>query len=137
MNELRGKASPGRGAAVLVYGLYLGGVMTLVTIPLGALLAAWRLPRATPWVRSHLAFQLWTFLGLLLSALVFFGAWRLLGWLELPALSAWATGYLYATLALAWFIGRCAVGINRLTGNRPMERPSSPFLGGVRPSLGG
>jgi uncharacterized membrane protein len=111
--------------------------MTLVTIPLGALLAAFWRPRAAAWVRSHLAFQLWTFLGLVLSAAVFFGVWRLLAWLALPALSAWAMGYLYATLALAWFIARCAVGIYRLTSNRPLEQPASPFLGGVRLSLAG
>lgn len=137
MTVLRSKESPGRGTAVLVYGLYLGGVMTLVTLPLGAILAWYGRSRASDWVHTHLRFQLWTFTGLLLSAAVFFLAWRALGWLGLPALSAWAMGYLYFTLALAWLIGRCGVGIHRLMSNRPIERPSSPLLGGVRPGLGG
>jgi hypothetical protein len=59
-------------------------------------------------------------------------AWRLLGWLALPALSAWSMGYMYFTLALAWLVGRCAIGIYQLTSNRAIEHPASPFLGGVR-----
>jgi len=137
MAELRNKATPGRGRAVIVYGLYLGGIMTLVTLPLGALLAWVGRSSAAPWVQTHLRFQLWTFTGLVLSAAVFFLAWRALGWLGLPPLSAWGMGYLYFTLALAWLVGRCGVGIYRLTTNRPIERPVSPFLGGARFSLEG
>jgi len=135
MTELRSKESPGRGLAVIVYGLYLGGVMTLVTLPVGALLARLGRGKAAAWVQTHLRFQLWTFAGLVFSAVVFFLAWRLLGWLGLPSLSAWSMGYVYFTLALAWLVGRCAVGIYRLTSNRPIERPASLFLGGVRLSL--
>jgi uncharacterized membrane protein len=126
------KESPGRGLAIIAYGLYLGGVMTLVTLPLGALLAWLGRDRAAAWVQTHLRFQLWTFFGLVLSAAVFFLAWRLLAWLALPALSAWAMGYVYFTLALAWLVGRCAVGIHRLTNDRAIENPTSPFLGGAR-----
>lgn len=132
MVEHRSKESPGRSLALIAYGLFLGGVMTLVTLPLGAFLAWLGRDKAASWVQTHLRFQLWTFIGLLLSAVVFFLAWRLLGWLALPALSAWAMGYVYFTLALAWLVGRCAVGLYRLTSNRAIEDPASPFLGGVR-----
>lgn len=135
MAELRSKASPGHGLAVIVYGLYLGGVMTLVTLPLGALLAWLGRGKAAAWVQTHLRFQLWTFMGLVFSAAVFLLAWRLLDWLGSPALSAWAMGYLYFTVALAWLVSRCGVGIYRLMCNRPIERPESPFLGGARLSL--
>lgn len=137
MQELRSKASPGRGTAIIVYALYLAGVMTLVTLPVGALVAWLGLRRSAPWVQSHLRFQLWTFAGLFASGLAFLTGWHLLGLLGLPALSAWAMGYLYFTLALAWLIGRCGVGIYRLTSNRRVERPSSLLLGGVRPTFDG
>lgn len=135
MEELRSKGSPGRGIAIIVYGLYLAGVMTLVTLPVGAIVAWFGLGRSTAWVQTHLRFQLWTFAGLLASGLAFLAGWQLLGVLGLPALSAWAMGYLYFTLALAWLIGRCGVGIYRLTSNRRVERPSSPLLGGARPTF--
>lgn len=132
---LRSKDSKGRGTAVVVYGLYLGGVMTLVTLPLGALLAWFGLARAEDWVKTHLRFQLWTFAGLITSASVFVFFWQLLGWMNVPALSAWAMGYLYFTTALFWLVGRCAVGVYRLMGNRPVTRATSLFFGGVRPTL--
>lgn len=135
MTELRSKDSPGRGAAVLVYGLYLGAIMTVVTLPLGALLAWWRLRKSADWVASHLRFQLWTFTLLALSGAAALLLWQLLGRLEAPPLSAWAFGYLYFTLAIGWMIGRCGVGIHRLTSNQPIEHPGSLLFGGVQPAL--
>jgi len=129
--------APGRGFAVLVYGLYLGGIMTLVTIPLGALLALTGRRRAVAWVDTHLRFQLRTFAGLLASALVFAALWRALGGFSSAAPSAWAFGYLYFTAALVWLVGRCAVGIHRLTSQRPVDDPASVLFGGVRPTLRG
>ena len=135
MKELRSKDSPGRGSAVIVYGLYLGAIMTVVTLPLGALLAWWRLGRSADWVGTHLRFQLWTFLGLAASGVAALLLWQLLGQMAAPPMSAWAFGYLYFTLAVGWMIGRCGVGIHRLTANRPIERPQSLLFGGVRPAL--
>jgi uncharacterized membrane protein len=135
MNEPRSKDSPGRGVAVIVYGLYLGAIMTLVTLPLGALLAALGLRSSAGWVATHLRFQLWTFLGLTVSGIAALLLWQLLGQMAAPPMSAWAFGYLYFTLAIGWMIGRCGVGIHRLTANRPIERPDSLLFGGVSPAL--
>lgn len=137
MHELRSKDSPGRGTAVIVYGLYLGAIMTVVTLPLGALLAWLRLGRSADWVATHLRFQLWTFAGMLVSSIMALLVWQLLGQLEAPPLSAWAFGYLYFTIAIAWMIGRCGVGIHRLTANRPIEQPRSLLFGGIRPVFSG
>ena len=131
------KEASGRGIAVLVYGLYLGGIMTLVTLPVGALLAAFGRRGAAGWVDTHLRFQLWTFAGLVASAAVFLGLWRSLDWFALPPVSAWAMGYLYFTVALVWLVGRCAVGVHRLMNNLPVDDPLSVFFGGVRPTLHG
>lgn len=90
MAELRSKDSPGRGSAVIVYGLYLGAIMTVVTLPLGALLAWWRLGRSADWVGTHLRFQLWTFLGLAASGIAAPLLWQLLGQMAAPPMSAWA-----------------------------------------------
>lgn len=135
MTELRSKDSPGRGSAVIVYGLYLGAIMTVVTLPLGALLAWWRLGHSADWVETHLRFQLRTFLVLAASGIAALLLWQLLGQMAAPPMSAWAFGYLYFTLAIGWMIGRCGVGIHRLTSNRPIERPQSLLFGGIRPAL--
>lgn len=137
MDNPHPKEAPGRGIAVLVYGLYLGGIMTLVTLPIGALLAAWGRRHAAGWVDTHLRFQLWTFAGLLVSAAVFAALWRALDWFAMPSLSAWAMGYIYFTFALVWLVGRCAVGVHRLTNNLPIDDPAGVLFGGVRPTLQG
>lgn len=135
MAEPRSKESPGRGSAVIVYGLYLGAIMTVITLPLGALLAWWRLRGSADWVATHLRFQLWTFAGLALSGIAALLLWQALGQMAAPPLSAWAFGYLYFTLAVSWMIGRCGVGIHRLTANRPIARPGSLLFGGVSPGF--
>lgn len=137
MSTAHPKDAPGRAIAVIVYGLYLGGIMTLVTLPLGALLAMVGRRGAAAWVDTHLRFQLWTFAGLLTSAVTCTVLWRSLDWLALPSVSAWAMGYFYFTFALAWLVGRCAVGVHRLMNQRPVDTPASVFFGGVRPTLQG
>ena len=124
-----GKDSPGRGTAIIVYGLYLGAIMSLVTLPLGALLAHYRLGHSAPWVRSHLRFQVRTFWWMVAASAAAVGLWQLLGILAVAPLAAWTFGYLYITAAVAWFIGRCGVGIHRLTGNRPIAKPYSLLFG--------
>tara|TARA_R110000772_G_scaffold129051_4_gene237074 strand:+ start:102410 stop:102832 length:423 start_codon:yes stop_codon:yes gene_type:complete len=120
-----GKDSPGRGTAIIVYGLYLGAIMSLVTLPLGALLAHYRLGHSAPWVRSHLRFQVRTFWWMVAASAAAVGLWQLLGILAVAPLAAWTFGYLYITALLVWFVARCGVGIHRLTSNLPIERPSS------------
>ena len=120
-----GKDSPGRGTAIIVYGLYLGAIMSLVTLPLGALLAHYRLGHSAPWVRSHLRFQVRTFWWMVAASAAAVGLWQLLGILAVAPLAAWTFGYLYITALLVWFVARCGVGIHRLTSNLPIERPGS------------
>jgi uncharacterized membrane protein len=125
----RDKDAPGRGAAVIIYGLYLGAIMTVVTLPLGALLAHYKLGRGAAWVDSHLRFQILTFWLMLLASVVAVAIWHLLGRLHVAPVNAWAFGYLYITAAVAWYIGRCGVGIHRLTSNEPIARSRSLLFG--------
>ena len=103
--------------------------MSVVTLPLGALLAHYKLGRGAAWVDSHLRFQVATFWLLLLASAAAVGLWQLLGRLAVPPMTAWTFGHLYITAAVAWFIGRCGVGIHRLTGNRPIAKPYSLLFG--------
>ena len=115
----------GKGIAMTVYLLYLGGIMMVFTAPLGVLIAHLMRPRVGSWTDSHLRFQIRTF------------------WFGLPALLAGAglliwepvTGYLLITAWLAWAVGRCGVGIHRLMDNRPIEDPKSLWFGGTRVTL--
>lgn len=127
--ERRDKDAPGRGAAVIIYGLYLGAILSVVTLPLGALLAHCKLGRGAVWVDSHLRFQIQSFWLLLLASGLGAATWHSLGRLGAPPLAAWTFGYLYATAAVAWHIGRCGVGIHRLTSNKPIARPRSLLFG--------
>ena len=130
-----GKQSRGRGAAIIVYMLFLGSVLAVVTAPIGVLIAHIKRRGAEPWVQSHLQFQIRTFwLGVLGGAL-FIAAWQLLGLLGVPPMAPWALGYLYFTACLIWMLGRCAVGIARLTANRPVANPKSLAFGGARVTL--
>ncbi|MDO8860479.1 hypothetical protein Q6D67_02105 [Haliea sp. E1-2-M8] len=125
----RDKDAPGRGAAVIIYGLYLGAIMSVVTLPLGALVAHYKLGRGAAWVDSHLRFQIMTFWLMLLASAAAVVVWQLLGWLAVPPITAWSFGYLYITAAIAWYIGRCGVGIHRLTANEPIARPNRLLFG--------
>lgn len=129
VNAAAGKDSPGRGATVIVYGLYLGAIMSLVTLPLGALLAHYWLGRSAAWVDSHLRFQIRTFWLMVAASAAALGLWQLLGTLGASALAAWTFGYLYITAVLIWYVARCGVGIYRLTDNRPIDRPGSLLFG--------
>lgn len=127
--DRRAKDAPGRGAAVIIYGLYLGAIMTVVTLPLGALLAHYKLGRGAVWVDSHLRFQILTFWLMVLASAAAVVVWQLLGRLAVPPITAWTFGYLYITAAIAWYIGRCGAGIHRLTSNEPIARPRSLLFG--------
>ena len=106
-----------------VYILFLGGIMMLITAPIGVLIAHLKRGRVGSSVDTHLLFQIRTF------------------WLGVPALAAgimlaWhLAGYLIITAWLAWSVGRCGVGIHRLMDNQPMENPRSLWFGGARLTL--
>ncbi|MDI5932533.1 DUF4870 family protein [Halomonas kalidii] len=129
------KADRGRGTAIVVYMLFLGSILAVVTAPLGVLIAHLARRHAEGWVASHLQFQIRTFWLGVLGGGLFVAAWQLLGVLGLPALAPWALGYLYFTACLIWMVGRCGVGIARLTANRPVDNPRSLAFGGARVTL--
>lgn len=127
----------GAGVAMTVYLLFLGSVLAVVTAPLGVAMAHLHRRRAAPWVASHLRFQIRTFW---LGALAGFGfvlAWQLLGVLGASPMVAWALGYAFFTACLVWMVGRCAVGIHRLTSGRPVDNPRSLAFGGPGAGLSG
>ncbi|RLQ23896.1 hypothetical protein DWB85_01420 [Seongchinamella sediminis] len=123
------KNTPGRGYVVVIYGLYLGSIMAVVTAPLGVLIAHLRLGRGARWLDSHLRFQIRTFWLGLAGAAIAVLAWQGLGQLDLPPVYAWLLGYLFATLGMIWMMARCAVGIHRLTSNRAVDAPDSWLFG--------
>lgn len=129
------KKSRGRGVAIIVYMLFLGSVLAVVTAPIGALIAHMKKNDAEEWVVSHLQFQIRTFWLGLLGGVLFTAIWHLLGWIGLPAVAPWALGYLYFTACLIWMVGRCGVGITHLTNNRPIANPRSLAFGGARVTL--
>lgn len=129
------KQARGRGAAIIVYMLFLGSVLAVVTAPIGVLIAHVKRRNAKAWVQSHLQFQIRTFWLGLLGGTIYIAAWQLLGLVGTPSMAPWALGYLYFTACLVWMVGRCAVGIARLTSNRPVDNPRSLAFGGARVSL--
>lgn len=131
--ENAGKDTPGRGYVVVIYGLYIGSIMAVVTAPLGALIAHLRKGRSDSWLDTHLSFQIRTFwLGATAGAAALM-LWYSLGYLAISPVSAWAFGYLFFTLGIIWMMGRCAVGIHRLTSNRPIDAPKSWLFGLGKP----
>jgi uncharacterized membrane protein len=129
------KTSRGRGTAIVVYMLFLGSVLAVVTAPIGVLIAHLKKNDAEEWVASHLQFQIRTFWLGVLGGVAFTAIWHLLGWIGLPAIAPWTLGYLYFTVCLIWMVGRCGVGITHLTNNRPLANPRSLAFGGARVTL--
>ncbi|MDI5891182.1 DUF4870 family protein [Halomonas rhizosphaerae] len=129
------KAVRGRGAAIVVYMLFLGSVLAVVTAPVGVLIAHLKRRGAEPWVQSHLQFQIRTFWLGMLGGGLFVATWHLLGLVGAPAVAPWALGYVYFTACLIWMVARCGVGISRLTSNQPVTNPRSLAFGGARVTL--
>jgi len=129
------KTARGRGAAIVVYMLFLGSVLAVVTAPIGVLIAHLKRRNAAPWVQSHLQFQIRTFWLGMLGGGLFVAAWQLLGLVGAPAVAPWALGYVYFTACLIWMVARCGVGISRLTSNEPVRDPTSLAFGGARVTL--
>lgn len=121
----------GRVLAAVVYVLYIGSVMAVVTAPLGMIMAWVGMRRAEAVARTHLHFQVRTFWIGIVAALGAFIAWHLLGMLGAPAWASWSLGYGFFTLALVWMLARCAVGIRRLMSGLAIDDPRSLLFGGA------
>ena len=127
--DVNDKSTPGRGFVVVIYALYIGSIMAVVTAPIGVLIAHLRRGRGAAWLDTHLQFQIRTFWLGMAAGTVALLLWRVAGQLGLSPVYAWSFGYLFFTVAIVWMIGRCAVGVNRLTSNRPIDAPKSWFFG--------
>lgn len=127
--QIHDKSTPGRGYVVVIYGLYIGSIMAVVTAPIGAVIAHLRKGRGAAWLDTHLQFQIRTFWLGMVAATTALLMWRVAGQLGLSSVYAWAFGYLFFTVAIVWMMGRCAVGIHRLTSNQAIDAPKSWFFG--------
>lgn len=128
-SEELGKSTPGRGYVVVIYGLYIGSIMAVITAPIGAVIAHLRLRRSAAWLDTHLVFQLRTFWLGVMAITIGLALWRVPGALDLAPIYAWSFGYLFFTAAIAWMMGRCGVGIHCLMANRPINAPKSWLFG--------
>lgn len=127
--EELGKSTPGRGYVVIIYGLYIGSIMAVITAPIGAAIAHLRIGRSAPWLDTHLLFQLRTFwLGLFAMGISLL-LWWAANVMGLAPIYAWSFGYLFFTAGIAWMMGRCGVGVHRLMANRPIDSPKSWLFG--------
>ncbi len=129
MEEVYDKSTPGRGFVVVIYALYIGSIMAVVTAPIGVLIAHLRRGRGAAWLDTHLQFQIRTFWMGVAAGAVALLLWRVAGQLGVSPVYAWSFGYLFFTVAIVWMIGRCAVGVNRLTSNKPVVAPKSWLFG--------
>ena len=128
-DEVHDKSTPGRGYVVVIYGLYIGSIMAVVTAPIGALIAHLRKGRGAAWLDTHLQLQIRTFwLGMAAAATALL-LWRMTGQMELSSVYAWTFGYLFFTVGIIWMMARCAVGIHRLTSNQAIDAPRSWLFG--------
>ena len=128
-DQAHDKSTPGRGYVVVIYGLYIGSIMAVVTAPLGALIAHLRKGRGAAWLDTHLQFQIRTFwLGLVAAAAALL-LWQAAGQLGISSVYAWTFGYLFFTAGIIWMMARCAVGVHRLTSNQAIAAPKSLLFG--------
>ncbi|UYG03993.1 hypothetical protein OCT51_01130 [Halomonas sp. LR3S48] len=125
----------GTKLAAVIYVLFLGSVLAVVTAPVGVLLAHLRRRSVADWVATHLQFQIRTFWLGIVGAALFVAAWHVLGLVGVSAWAPWALGYAFFTACLIWMVGRCGVGIHRLMAGRPIDAPRSLWLGGASVSL--
>ena len=127
--EVYDKSAPGRGYVVVIYGLYIGSIMAVVTAPIGMLIAFIRMGRGAAWLDTHLAFQFRTFWIGVLAAVAALLMWHVAGRWGLTPVYAWTFGYLFFTAGITWMMARCAVGIHRLMANRVIDAPKSWLFG--------
>lgn len=106
-----------RQMPMVVYILYLVSFVTAITALIGVVLAYVNRGDAPAWVQSHYAFQIRTFW------------WSLLAVVVGSLLSVFGVGLLILFAWMVWMIVRCAVGLSRLSENRPIDRPDSLWTG--------
>jgi uncharacterized membrane protein len=110
-------AAPGGANALLIYVLYLAGLLVGITAVVGVVMAYIARDRAEGWVVSHYEFQIRTFwLTLLYTAIGVVLSFVLIG---IPVLMA----------TLVWFIIRNVKGLIRASQDEPIPDPKSWLIG--------
>jgi uncharacterized membrane protein len=118
-------AAEERTLPAVVYGLYLLAFATVITAPLGAIIAYAQRGRAGPKARSHYDFQVrtfWmTFAWAAIGGLLFvFGVPLSFVLIGLPML---ALSWVIWGLIGVWFAVRCVVGVIHLARDEAYPRP--------------
>jgi uncharacterized membrane protein len=109
--------APGGANALLIYVLYLAGLLVGITAVVGVVMAYIARDRAEGWVVSHYEFQIRTFwLTLLYTAIGVVLSFVLIG---IPVLMA----------TLVWFIIRNVKGLIRASQDEPIPDPKSWLIG--------
>ena len=105
--------SDDRQMAILVYVAYLAAFAFPPLAIAGVVLAYVNRETAPDWLKSHYTFQIYTFwIGLLFCFVSFVLFFVLIGVLTMFA-------------AMAWYVVRCALGINRLLLREAYPNPTS------------
>ncbi|MEQ1942005.1 DUF4870 domain-containing protein [Mesorhizobium sp. VNQ89] len=104
---------PGQTNALVVYVLYLVGMVIGVTGLIGLVIAYVNRGKAGGFVESHYTWQIRTFWIGLLYALISF------------VLMFVIIGFVLAFAVAVWFIVRCIIGIQALQRGEPIKKPES------------
>lgn len=105
--------APGPNNVRLVYILYLLSFVVGITGIVGLVFAYMNRGKAAPWLQSHYTFLIRTFwIGLLASIVAFLLALVLIGFVLMFAIAVWV-------------IVRCAIGLQKVSRNEPIEKPET------------
>jgi uncharacterized membrane protein len=108
---------PGSTNALVIYILYLAGLVIGVTGLVGIVLAYINRGKAGGFVESHYTFLIRTFwIGLLYALIAMVLVFVMIGFLLMFAVAV-------------WFIARCVLGLQALQRGEPIKNPESWLLG--------
>ncbi|MBN9274978.1 MAG: hypothetical protein J0J15_32975 [Mesorhizobium sp.] len=108
---------PGATNALVIYILYLAGLVIGVSGIVGIVLAYVNRGKAGGFVESHYTFLIMTFWIGLLYALIS------------VVLMMLVVGFLLMFVVAVWFIARCVLGLQALQRGEPVKNPQSWLLG--------
>ncbi|MBN9258645.1 MULTISPECIES: DUF4870 domain-containing protein [unclassified Mesorhizobium] len=108
---------PGATNALVIYILYLAGLVIGVSGIVGIVLAYVNRGKAGGFVESHYTFLIRTFWIGLLYALIS------------VVLMMLVVGFLLMFVVAVWFIARCVLGLQALQRGEPVKNPQSWLLG--------
>ncbi len=108
---------PGATNALVIYILYLAGLVIGVSGIVGIVLAYVNRGKAGGFVESHYTFLIRTFWIGLLYALISI------------VLMMLVVGFLLMFVVAVWFIARCVLGLQALQRGEPVKNPQSWLLG--------